>query len=73
MSPSRTQRLFLVWADGGYSGAPFLHWVMDVLHWVLQGVLRPKEQTKFILLPKRWVERANVWMVHELSPIGSRI
>ena len=35
MIPERTNRLFLVWADGGYSGNPFLMWVMDVLHWAL--------------------------------------
>ena len=35
MTPERTNRLFLVWADGGYSGNPFLMWVMDVLHWAL--------------------------------------
>ena len=53
MTPERTKQLFLVWADGGYSGDPFLIWVMDVLRWVLQVVLRPKEQQRFVLLPKR--------------------
>ena len=55
MTPERTNRLFVVWAEGGYSGNPFLIWVMDILHWVLQVVIRPKEQQKFVLLPKRWV------------------
>ena len=65
MTPERTQRLFLVWADGGYSGNPFLVWVMDVLHWVLQIVLRPEEQKKFVLLPKRWVvERTFGWLMN---------
>ncbi len=32
MIPERTNRLFLVWADGGYSGNSFLRWVMDSLH-----------------------------------------
>ena len=50
MTPERTNRLFLVWAEGGYSGNPFLIWVMDILHWVLQVVIRPKEQQKFVLL-----------------------
>ena len=50
ITPERTNRLFLVWADGGYSGNPFLIWVMDILHWVLQVVIRPKEQQKFVLL-----------------------
>ena len=65
MSPERTNRLFLVWADGGYSGKPLLMWVMDVLHWVLQVVLRPEEQKKFVLLPKRWVvERTFGWLMN---------
>ena len=66
MTPERTDRLFLVWADGGYSGNPFLIWVMDILHWVLQVVLRPKEQQKFVLLPKRWVvERTFGWLMND--------
>lgn len=34
-------RLYLVWVDGGYSGNPFLMWVMDAFRWVVQVVLRP--------------------------------
>ena len=65
MTPERTNRLFLVWAEGGYSGNPFLIWVMDILHWVLQVVIRPKEQQKFVLLPKRWVvERTFGWLMN---------
>ena len=73
MTPERTDglrptfghRLFLVWADGGYSGNPFLMWVMDVLHWVLQVVLRPEGRKKFVLLPKRWVvERTFGWLMN---------
>ena len=65
MTPERTNRLFLVWAEGGYSGNPFLIWVMDILHWVLQVVLRPKEQQKFVLLPKQWVvERTLGWLMN---------
>lgn len=66
MTTERTERLFLVWADGGYSGPTFLHWVMDVLHWVLPVVLRPKEQKRFVLLPKRWVvERTFGWLMND--------
>ena len=56
------KRLYLVWADGGYSGEPFLHWVMDSLGWILQVVLRPEEAKGFVLLKKRWVvERTFGW------------
>ena len=65
MASERTERLFLVWADGGYSGPDFLMWVMDTLGWVLQVVLRPKEQKRFVLLPKRWVvERTFGWLMN---------
>jgi transposase len=65
MKPERISRLYLVWADSGYSGNPFLVWVMDTLHWVLQVVLRPKEQRRFVLLPKRWgVERTFGWLMN---------
>ena len=38
-------------------------WVMDLCHWVVQVVLRPKEHTRFVLLPKRWVvERTFGWL-----------
>jgi len=65
MSSTRTQRLYLVWADSGYFGMPFLTWVMDTLHWVLEIVVRPKEQRRFVLLPKRWVvERTFGWLMN---------
>jgi putative transposase len=48
-------RLHIIWVDGGYDGNPFMHWVMDVCHWIVQVVLRPHEPKGFVLLPKRWV------------------
>lgn len=65
MAPSRIERLYLIWADSGYSGHPFLVWVMATLHWVLEVVVRPKERKGFVLLPKRWVvERTFGWFMH---------
>ncbi len=58
----RAARVYLVWADGGYSGPNFLHWVMDTLGWIAQVVLRPQESKGFVLLKKRWVvERTFGW------------
>ena len=55
-------RVYRVWADGGYSGPNFLHWVMDTLGWIVQVVLRPQESKGFVLLKKRWVvERTFGW------------
>lgn len=58
-------RLHTIWADGGFDGEPFLHWVMDVCRWIVQVVLRPKETKGFVLLPKRWVvERTFGWLMN---------
>lgn len=55
-------RLSLIWVDGGYSGQPFLRWVMDSFRWIVQVVLRPKQAKGFTLLKKRWVvERTFGW------------
>jgi len=56
------RRLYLIWADGGYRGAPFLAWVMDSFRCIVQVVLRPQETKGFVLLKKRWVvERTFGW------------
>lgn len=58
-------RLHTIWVDGGFSGENFLHLVMDVCHWLVQVVLRPKEHQGFVLLPKRWVvERTFGWLMN---------
>lgn len=55
-------RLYLIWADGGYDGNPFLQWAMDTFRWVIQVVRRPQETKGFVLLKKRWVvERTFGW------------
>ena len=55
-------RLYLVWADGGYSGQPFLKWAMDTFSLIVEVVLRPEQTKGFVLLKKRWVvERTFGW------------
>ena len=46
-------RLHTVWVDGGFDGAPFMMWVMDVCHWIVRVVLRPEHSKGFVLLKKR--------------------
>lgn len=59
-----TARLHTIWADGGFDGAPFMHWVMDVCRWIVQVVLRPEQTKGFLLLKKRWVvERTLGWLM----------
>lgn len=45
-------RLTTIWADGGFDGAPFMMWVMDVCRWLVQIVLRPEQTKGFVLLKK---------------------
>lgn len=57
-------RLTTIWVDGGFDGAPFMMWVMDVCRWIVQVVLRPEQTQGFVLLKKRWVvERTLGWLM----------
>jgi transposase len=57
-------RLHIIWVDGGFDGAPFMQWAMDVYRWFIQVVLRPEQTQGFVLLKKRWViERTLGWLV----------
>ncbi len=58
-------RLTTIWVDGGFDGAPFLMWVMDVCRWIVPVVLRPEQTKGFVLVKKRWVvERTFGWLMH---------
>lgn len=57
-------RLHTIWTDGGFDGDPFMQWVMDICHWIVQVVLRPEQSKGFVLLKKRWVvERTFGWLM----------
>jgi putative transposase len=57
----RFPRLRLIWADGGYAGQ-LIPWVDQLGGWLLEIVKRP-DQSKFVLLPRRWVvERTLAWL-----------
>jgi putative transposase len=59
----RVPHLTRIWVDGGFSGAHFMHWVMDTCRWIIEVVLRPEGAQGFVLLPKRWtVERTFGWL-----------
>jgi transposase len=60
----QVSRLHTIWVDGGFDGAPFMMWVMDVCRWIVQVVLRPEQTKGFVLLKKRWVvERTFGWLM----------
>jgi len=63
-------RLTTIWVDGGFGGAPFLMWVMDVCRWIVQVVLRP-EQTKGCC-QKTVGGRAHLRLADGLSAISRR-
>lgn len=42
--------LVTIWADGGFSGEPFMKWVMDTCRWIVQVVLRPEQTQGFTVL-----------------------
>ncbi|MEM6519235.1 MAG: IS5 family transposase [Cyanobacteria bacterium P01_D01_bin.71] len=59
------RRLMILWVDGGFSGEPFMRWVMDHCRWFVQVVLRPEQTKGFTVLKKRWVvERTLGWLMH---------
>jgi len=60
----KVSRLTTIWVDGGFDGAPFLMWVMNVCRWIVEIVLRPEQTKGFVLLKKRWVvERTFGWLM----------
>jgi putative transposase len=60
--PDLTQRLQIIFADGGYRGE-LVGWVKEHLHADLSIVLKKDFHHGFQALPKRWiVERTNAWI-----------
>ena len=59
----RSPRLIKIWADSGFHGEDFMRSIMDTFGFVLEVVARPKDCSRFVLLPKRWtVERTYGWL-----------
>ena len=59
----RFPRLGLIWADGGYRGAPLSEWVHERLGCRLEIVSRQAGQRGFAVLSRRWVvERTFGWL-----------
>lgn len=58
-------RLRQWWADGGYGtpGGALVTWVREQLDWTVEIVQKLVGQTRFVVLPKRWiVERTFAWL-----------
>ena len=50
--PGGCKKLKRIWVDGGYGGR-LVDWVAERFKFCLEGVFRPKETRKFVLLPRR--------------------
>ena len=60
-----TQRLKLIWADGGYRGS-LIVWIENLFGWKLEVVEKPQAPNGFQALPKRWlIERTFAWLVRQ--------
>ncbi len=58
----RYPRLWLLWADGGYTGT-LLTWALVTVGVVIEIVAKPEGSKGFSVLPKRWiVERTFAWL-----------
>jgi putative transposase len=58
----RFPRLRRIWADQGYKGH-LVAWAKAAAGWLVEIVAKPKEQTGFAVLPRRWVvERTFAWL-----------
>lgn len=57
-------RLKVIRTDQGYRlGNTFKNCILEAYNWVIEMVLRPKDQKGFVVIPKRWVvERTFAWL-----------
>lgn len=64
LSSATRTALKKIWADGHYTGEPFLTWLTTTIHGVLLEIaMRPPNQKGFIVVPVRWViERTFAWL-----------
>jgi len=59
-------RLTTIWVDGGFDGAPFLIWVMDVCRWTRAGGAVPNKGSCYSRNDGWWSARL---LADELSAI----
>ena len=63
-------RLTTIWVDGGFEGAPFLNWVMDVCRWTRAG-RTPSQTNQGVRAAQKAVgRRTHLWLADGLSPIS---
>ncbi len=66
-------RLHTIWADGGFDGAPFMMWVMNVCRWIVQVVLRPEPYHWLRLAQKEVGSGAFFWLAPGVPSVGQRL
>ena len=62
----KEHRLRKIWADGGFTGKEFAHWVREQRPQTEVEIIKRSDSVKgFTVLPKRWVvERTFAWLHH---------
>lgn len=66
-------RLHTIWVDGGFDGEPFMRWVMDFCHWIVQVVLRPEQTIMFRAAQKTLDCRADSGLALLVSAVEQRL
>ena len=66
-------RLHTIWVDGGYSGDPFLRWVMDTYRAHCPSRLAPKTASGVCLTPQALGGGTDFWLVELVSPLDQRL
>ena len=70
---SSVSRLHTIWVDGGFDGAPFTRWVMDVCRWIVQVVLRRLANQRICLAQKTLGSGAHLRLDNGHSAIRERL
>ena len=66
-------RLHTIWVDGGFDGAPFMQWVMDVCRWICAGSVATGANQRLCAAQKAVGSRANFRLADGMSPLGQRL
>ena len=70
---AQVSRLTTIWTDGGFDGAPFMMWVMDVCRWTRAGGAATGANEGLCVAQKAMGSGTHFRLAHGVSPIGQRL